>query len=105
MPYIKSDNYVSTTSRYATPEDEETQERALGDLVYYFSGEMEAKLLQKVREGYLGWDKLIFREVLERKLKEHVERGSGQYIDIANLAAMLWNLEQGKESTRKGEQE
>jgi hypothetical protein len=87
------EDYLNPYSRYSFPEDEDVQERALCALVDAFAGEMKAKLIKKLREGYVAWDNPCFRENIEGKLIEHASRGSGQYVDVANLAAMLWNLD------------
>jgi hypothetical protein len=75
--------------------------QALEALVDEFSSEMKKKLIQKyLRDGYTGWDDPGNRGVILEKLRDHVDRlvaGEPQEIDVANLAAMLWNFRQGKE--------
>lgn len=70
---------------------------ALDALVDAFAKEMKAKLRKKYLDGYTGWDEPSLRPILELKLTEHVARG-GQYVDVANLAAMLWNLDAPQEA-------
>ena len=67
--------------------------KALDIMVDAFARAMKAKLRDKyLRYHYTGWDKKENREVIEVSLRKHVDR-SGQWIDVANLAAMLWNME------------
>lgn len=66
---------------------------ALYALVDAFAEEMKGKLRRKYVEGFTGWDDPELRPELERRLQLHVIRG-GQYVDVANLAAMLWNMDQ-----------
>ena len=57
-----------------------------------FATKMFGKLVGKAAEGYRGWDRPANRDMLLRQIREHVERSD--WVDVANLAAMLWNLEQ-----------
>ena len=67
--------------------------KALNIMVDAFAKAMKAKLRDKyLRDYYVGWDSRENREVIEVSLRKHVDRG-GQWIDVANLAAMLWNME------------
>lgn len=74
------------------------EERALDALVDAFAEAMKAKLRQKYwRDGHTGWDNPCNRQIIVEKLQEHVRRevaGQSQEVDIANLAAMLWNFRQ-----------
>jgi hypothetical protein len=74
------------------------EEHALDALVDAFAAEMKAKLRRKYwRDGYTGWDDPSNRPIIEQKLREHVGRllaGWDQAVDVANLAAMLWNFRQ-----------
>lgn len=70
----------------------EDEIKNLYSAVNIFSLAMKAKLRRKAREGFRGWSDTEFKEMIEQKLKEHVERqlnGEGQEVDIANLAMML----------------
>jgi len=72
---------------------------ALEALVDAFAAEMKKKLVRKFLDGYHGWDDPECEVVIRQSLAEHVSRSetrNGQFVDIANLAAMLWNIERGK---------
>lgn len=95
---IRSADFLDPLARYSYPEDEEVQEKALNTLVDAFAAEMKAKLLQKMREGYRGWDDHGLSTKLGLGLRNHaqraiVEEDPEQLVDVANLAAMLWNME------------
>ncbi len=66
---------------------------ALNELTHTFSYRMFEKLRIKHELGVRGWNDLACREGILAALKEHVERGDGQWVDVANLAMMLWNME------------
>ena len=68
----------------------------LTKLIDDFSYEMKKKLYQKYILGYRGWDSLVYKEGIRQSIIDHAKRGDGQEIDIANLAAMLWNLNRSK---------
>jgi hypothetical protein len=79
---------------------------ALDALVDAFARKMKLKLKQKADEGRYGWDDPEEAAFLEESLYVHVHRAIGdadrgkpsdprQYVDCANIAAMLWNLGQG----------
>jgi hypothetical protein len=74
------------------------EEHALDALVDAFAKEMKKKLRQKYwRDGYTGWDDIANLAIIQQKLGEHVVRllaGGDQAVDVANLAAMLWNFRQ-----------
>lgn len=60
-----------------------------------FAFTMKTKLYAKAMQGYTDWDDPQYKEVIEKKLYEHVERqkiDGNQLIDIANLAMMLWHF-------------
>ena len=69
--------------------------RALGELVRGFAAAMRHKLYEKAVEGYTGWNNPENIEMIQQKLLDNVERGD--WVDVANLAAMLWGLEQSRE--------
>jgi hypothetical protein len=60
-----------------------------------FTREMETKLLNKLEQGFHGWDddKEFPDSVLENKLRDHTRRliecGENEEIDIANFCMML----------------
>lgn len=66
--------------------------KALDALVDAFAAEMKKKLRVKALQGRGGWDNPEFEDGIRESLERHVCRGKGQEIDIANLAAMLWNF-------------
>ena len=63
-------------------------------LVDEFAAEMKTKLRKKWKEYYSGWDNPDTADSLRAAMINCVLRGPGQEIDIANFAAMLWNLRQ-----------
>lgn len=65
---------------------------ALDALVDAFAAEMKKKLRKKALEGRGGWDDPNCEEWLRASLVTHAERGEGQEVDVANIAAMLWNM-------------
>jgi hypothetical protein len=67
-----------------------------------FAQAMKKKLRQKARAGYSGWDSASI-ERLEQKMVDHVSRGAGQEVDIANFAAMLWYARRSEDSRSKQE--
>lgn len=69
---------------------------ALDALVDSFATEMKSKLRWKVMQGRHGWDDATNRDGIKNALLEHATRDSGQWVDVANFAAMLWNMEQPK---------
>lgn len=81
---------------HPSPEDRRAaEEQALEALVDAFAAEMKAKLKAKADEGWRGWDDPQYKGNIERFLLDHAQRGlddSRQYVDVANLAAMLWNF-------------
>lgn len=66
--------------------------QALDALVDAFAAEMKKKLRRKALEGYSGWDDPAYAEGMRAAMLEHALRGPGQEVDVANLAAMLWNI-------------
>ncbi len=71
------------------------EEAAFNALVDKFGAEMKAKFKLKLDQGKGGWmdesDPDLILE-LRNSLHEHLAKGGAQMIDVANLAAMLWNL-------------
>lgn len=69
----------------------------LDDLVDRFSDAMKARLRAKAEAGWTGWDdpesaKEIYTAMLAQGAG--VPMAFGQEVDIANLAMMLWRLNQ-----------
>lgn len=71
-------------------------------LVDQFAAIMKDRLIEKARAGYSGWDQHDFQLVMQTQLgvksatatysHDPVESAKG-YLDCANLAMFLWNLE------------
>jgi hypothetical protein len=83
-------------------EDEAKEIKRLNCLVNKFSHEMIERLADKVQEGYHGWEMHHFYDLMLEQLEKDVKvaakvtiprRGSRLFIDIANRAMFLWNLE------------
>lgn len=55
-----------------------------------FTAAMRAKLHAKRMEGYFGWDDPTNSSVIYDMMLDHANRGTGQEVDVANLAMMLW---------------
>lgn len=74
--------------------DQETQQEIarLSSLVDEFSEEMKVRLREQAIKGYRGWDDSAnYRRILEMMM-EHASVSSGQEVDAANLAMILWYL-------------
>jgi len=72
---------------------------AFNNMVDQFSKAMKDKFKKKYLEGKGGWDNTEWKGFIQSELRRHItkatlEGDTNQYIDIANLAAMLWNMEQ-----------
>lgn len=68
--------------------------QALNALVDEFAKAMKRKLRAKLFSGRSGWDDVKNAEGIRAALLEHALRGETQWVDVANFAAMLWNMEQ-----------
>lgn len=68
---------------------------ALDAMVDAFAAQMKQKLRLKALDGFSGWDDPGRADIIRGAMIEHSRRGPGQEVDVANLAAMLWNM--GKE--------
>ena len=81
------------TSQYENIEKYPAERLALDNLHTHFAENvMYGKLIQKLNEGYHGWDDPTSKEGLIRILKKNMERSD--WVDVANIAMFLWNLEQ-----------
>jgi len=72
------------------------EQMELLQLVNNASGEMKNKLLAKQKEGYTGWNNPKNKQMIFDSLKEHIDKplkDPNQWIDVANLAIILWNCE------------
>lgn len=76
------------------PSDFDTEQEAYIRLVNIFSNKMKDKFIHKMKAGYGGWELSENKEFIERLLHENVKKGftNENLIDIANYAAMLYNL-------------
>lgn len=74
--------------------------KALNAMVDAFAAEMKKKLKFKMTMGFGGWDNAECLKGIQigmmANAAKHVLEG-GQEVDIANLAAMIWNQNQKKE--------
>jgi hypothetical protein len=71
------------------------EQRALDMLVEAFAREMKRKLRRKLIDGRHGWDDPACADGIREELLNHIKRGAGQEIDVANMAAILWNFSHG----------
>lgn len=68
------------------------EDRGLNDLIDAVMAECKQKLQKKFDENYCGWDMYGHKEHFYIDLIEHAEKGD--WIDVINYAAFLWNFEQ-----------
>ena len=68
------------------------EKKALSAMVDAFADEMKKKLYQKHEEGWDGWDDESYEELFRKRLCEQILKQNRDYVDIANFAAMLWNM-------------
>ncbi len=66
-------------------------------LVDDFSTSMKKRLIEKHHAGYHGWNDPAFASAMETSFDIHCAKALDygdpmDYVDAANLAAMLWNL-------------
>ena len=56
-----------------------------------------AKLREKQKLGWIGWDKPENKRLLEAKLIQHIKKPltRDNLIDISNFCNFLWNLKEG----------
>ncbi len=76
--------------------DQETQQEIeqLNKTVDDFATEMKARLREQAIKGYRGWnDSENYHQIMEMMVK-HASASSGQEVDAANLAMILWFLRQ-----------
>jgi hypothetical protein len=74
--------------------DQETQEEIerLDRVVDNFAIEMKARLHEQAIRGYRGWDDPSNYQKICEMMMEHATVSSGQEVDAANLAMILWYL-------------
>ena len=74
--------------------DDDTKEeiQKLNKLVDEFSEEMKIRLQEQAIKGHRGWDDPNnYRQILTMMM-EHASVSSGQEVDAANLAMILWHM-------------
>jgi len=75
--------------------DFESETVALERLIDIFNQKMKNKLIIKHMEDKRGWDNPKLKEAITVSLEDHVRKAKEdprQWVDVANLAAMLWNF-------------
>lgn len=100
------DKITVSKEQYGTPLDNEMLEK----LVNEFGDQMKQRLIEGSARGYKGWTHAEEKEsdlwasghelFIRRLLAAASQR---RWIDVANYAAFLWNLEKGETSTDKQE--
>jgi len=83
---IKSINYISDQAK------KEAELQALGELMNIFTDEMLKKLIYNVEKGKSGWDSPEIIESLKNQLSNNIN--NQDWVDVANISMMLWNLKQ-----------
>lgn len=69
-----------------------TEVERLEAAVDAFAEAMKAKLRQKHKEGYTGWDDPNSRPFIQATLRYRATTPVGEAVNIANCAMFLWNL-------------
>lgn len=67
----------------------------LEEAVNEFSEKMKARLIEKAKEGWRGWDDPAASNEIYTTMLAHaagVPLAEGQEVDVANFAMMLWRL-------------
>lgn len=74
--------------------DQETQQEIdrLNRVVDDFAIEMKARLHEQAIKGYRGWDEPDHYQQITEMMMKHAAVTSGQEVDAANLAMILWYL-------------
>jgi hypothetical protein len=75
---------------YETRQEIDKLNRAVDD----FASEMKARLREQAIKGYRGWDDPANYRRMCEMMMEHASVASGQEVDAANLAMILWHLRQ-----------
>jgi len=65
--------------------------RVLSKTVMVFALQMLDKLNMKQSRGWHGWGDKTLKGQFKKDLLKHVEKGD--WVDVANYAMFLWNLE------------
>ena len=74
--------------------DQETREEItrLNQVVDDFASEMKARLREQAIKGYRGWDDPARYDEIRDMMTNRAAVPSGQEIDVANIAMILWYL-------------
>jgi len=90
---VKED--MINTTQYIPKEALQAAEReALGMLMNQFTNQMFAKVVNKMENGYTGWDQLSPEIIATMKSKLSANIEKEDWADVANLAMFLWNFKQ-----------
>jgi hypothetical protein len=76
--------------------DQDTQHEIerLNQAVDDFATEMKARLSEQAMKGYRGWDDPAQYQQIKDMMIHHASVSTGQEVDAANLAMILWFLRQ-----------
>ncbi len=76
--------------------DQDTQQEIerLNHIVDEFATEMKARLSEQAIKGYRGWDNPDNYHQITDMMTHHESVSTGQEVDAANLAMILWFLRQ-----------
>jgi hypothetical protein len=76
--------------------DQDTQQEIerLNQAVDDFATEMKARLSEQAIKGYRGWDDPEQYQQIKDMMIQHASVSTGQEVDAANLAMILWFLRQ-----------
>ena len=72
------------------------EDQGLNNLVDHFAELMRSKFQKKFKEGYHGWDSGNCKGEFFEKLLENAQ--DGNWVNVANMAAILWNIDLESES-------
>lgn len=69
--------------------------QSLDACVDAFADAMKRKLKEKFLQGKTGWDDPFWtKDMIIDALKEHIEKGNEDMVDVANFAMFLWNRQE-----------
>jgi hypothetical protein len=83
---IRAINYVPEEAK------KQAETQALGSLMNVFTEKMVQRLMEGVSKGKTGWDAPESMEKLRESLLVNLK--AADWVDVATIAMMLWNLEQ-----------
>lgn len=70
------------------------EEKGIVLLMSEFVSSMTNRMIQKHKQGKTGWNDIAILDELKASLPKYVERGN--MVDLANVAAIIWHLENKK---------